>query len=164
MKTVPNPVLRSRASARVRNRLARLGRATARATGVHAAIIRRSGGRMRRSFVFAGGMPVLLLCTTGRKSGRPRATPLAYLRDGDRFAVLAANAGSDLAPAWWLNLQTAPEGAVEVEGERQAIRGRRASPEEEAALWTRFAEVNPAFDEYRRLTPRTIPVVLLEPM
>jgi F420H(2)-dependent quinone reductase len=118
---------------------------------------------MRRSFLFAGGMPVLVLMTTGRRSGRPRATPLAYLRDGDRFAVLAANAGSDRTPAWWLNLRASPHAMVEVGGERRAIRARRAAPDEESRLWTRFADVNPAFDEYRKLTGRTIPVVLLEP-
>jgi deazaflavin-dependent oxidoreductase (nitroreductase family) len=136
---------------------------TARATGLHAAMIQRSGGRLKRSFLFAGGMPVLVLTTTGRRSGRPRATPLAYLREGQGFAVLAANAGSDNDPAWWLNLQASPGGAVEVDGERRSVRARRAAQEDEARLWSRFAEVNPAFDEYRKLTARSIPVVLLEP-
>jgi F420H(2)-dependent quinone reductase len=156
-------LFRSRSTGRLRNRLARLSRTTARVTGLHAVIIRRSGGRLGRSFLFAGGMPVLVLTTTGRRSGRARATPLAFLRDGDRFAVLAANAGSETAPAWWLNLQAGPDAVVEVEGERHSVRGRRAPPEQEARLWARFAEVNPAFDEYRTLTARSIPVVLLVP-
>ena len=107
-------------------------------------------------------MPVLVLITTGRRSGRERATPLAFLQEGERFAVLAANAGSHGTPAWWLNLQATPEAVVEVRGERYSVRARRAPPAEEARLWARFAEVNPAFDEYRALTARSIPVVLLE--
>jgi F420H(2)-dependent quinone reductase len=156
-------LFRSRSSGRVRNRLARLRRTTARVTGLHATIIHRSGGRLGRSFLFAGGMPVLVVTTTGRRSGRARATPLAFLRDGERFAVLAANAGSATDPAWWLNLQARPEAVVEVRGERCSVRARRAPPEEEERLWARFAAVNPAFDEYRSLTARAIPVVLLEP-
>jgi deazaflavin-dependent oxidoreductase (nitroreductase family) len=154
---------RNRSFARVRHRLSSTRRASAAVTRAHAAIIRRSGGRIRRSFLLTGGMPVLVLTTVGRKTGRRRSTPVGFLRHGDAFAVLASNAGSDHSPAWWLNLQAAPDAELLVDGTRHAVRARRADPVEEEALWSEFARLNPGFDEYRALTERQIPVVLLEP-
>lgn len=116
-----------------------------------------------RSHHPTGGMPILVLTTTGRKSGKVRSTPVGYLRHGDALAVLASNAGSDHTPAWWLNLVADPRAEVLVEGERRAVRARRADDGEEVALWAIFARLNPGFDEYRRLTERRIPVILLEP-
>lgn len=132
-------------------------------TRAHARLITLSGGRMRRSFVFAGGLPVLVLTTVGRRTGQHRSTPLGYLRYGDSYAVLAANAGSDRVPAWWLNLQTHPRGEVLVERVRRQVVARSADPAEDRALWQEFARLNPGYDEYRRLTDRRIPVVILEP-
>lgn len=154
---------RNRLFAQTRHRLGRMRRASALLTRTHAAIIRLSGGRIRRSFVFTGGMPILVLITTGRKSGKVRSTPVGYLRHGDALAVLASNAGSDHTPAWWLNLMADPRAEVLVEGERRAVRARQADDGEEAALWAIFARLNPGLDEYRRLTERRIPVILLEP-
>jgi F420H(2)-dependent quinone reductase len=156
-------VFRSVRSGRVRNRLGRSGRLATAATRLHARLIKRSGGRIRRSFLFMGGMPVLVLTTTGRKSGKPRSTPLGYLREGDAFAVMASNAGADAPPSWWLNLQSDPDAEVTVDGRTQPVRGRRAPTEVERRLWERYAESNPALGEYRNLTEREIPVVLLEP-
>ena len=154
-------LFRSVASGRVRNRLANLAPLASRP---HAWLIRRSGGRVRRSFLFTGGMPVLVLTTTGRKSGKPRSSPLGYLRDGEHYAVVAANAGNDRTPAWWLNLQAHPRAQVEAEGRRPVpVTGRRATEDEDARLWREFADLNPAFGEYRNLTGRKIPVVILEP-
>lgn len=155
--------MRRRVFSRIRNGLGRARRPSALATRAHAALVRASGGRIRRSFLFTGGMPILVLTTTGRKSGKRRSTPVGYLRAGDGFAVLASNAGSHRAPAWWLNLQADPTAEVLAEGSRHGVRARRAEPHEEQALWAEFARLNPGFDEYRRLTERRIPVVLLEP-
>ena len=105
---------------------------------------------------------MLVLTTTGRRSGQPRSTPLGFLEDASGWAVLAANGGNPRPPAWWLNLQANPEAEVMVGGRRHPVRGRRAGPDEEARLWSAFAEQNPAFEEYRKLTDRDIPVVLLE--
>ena len=153
-------VFRSVASGRIRNRLAG---AAPLASRPHAWLIKKSGGRLRRSMLFTGGMPVLVLTTTGRKSGKPRSSPLGYLRGGEGYAVLAANAGNHRAPAWWLNLQADPRARVEVEGRRLEVTGRRATEEEDELLWREFAAANPAFAEYRNLTERRIPVVILEP-
>ena len=155
-------LLRSPGSGRIRNGLGRSGRLATTMTRAHAAIVKRSGGRIRRSFFFLGGMNMLVLTTVGRKSGEPRSTPLGYLEEGSGWAVLAANAGNPRPPAWWLNLQANTDAEVVVEGTRHPVRGRRADAQEEARLWAVFAELNPAFGEYRRLTDREIPVVLLE--
>jgi deazaflavin-dependent oxidoreductase (nitroreductase family) len=132
-------------------------------TRTHASAIRLSGGRIRRSFLFTGGMPILVLTSVGRKSGQSRSTPVGYLGHGEGFAILASNAGSDRTPAWWLNLQADPDAEVLADRARHAVKARRAEPAEEAALWAEFARQNPGFDEYRNLTERQIPVVVLEP-
>jgi F420H(2)-dependent quinone reductase len=108
-------------------------------------------------------MPVLVLTTTGRKSGQRRSTPVGYLRHGGAFAVLASNAGNDRSPAWWLNLQADPGAEVLAERARIPVSARRADASIERKLWGEFARLNPGFDEYRNLTERQIPVVLLEP-
>jgi F420H(2)-dependent quinone reductase len=140
----------------------RLRRTSPLVTRAHARLIRWSGGRIRRSFVFTGGMPVLVLTTTGRKSGKRRSTPLGYVPFGDGYAVLASNAGSDRVPAWWLNLQTNPRAEVLADRRSRAVRARRATAAEDDTLWDEFARLNPGFDEYRNLTQRRIPVVILE--
>lgn len=109
-------------------------------------------------------MPVLVLTTTGRKSGKARSVPLGYLEYGDGFAIIASNAGSDRVPAWWLNLQSDPNATVLADRKRYDVVARQADPAEDAALWATFARLNPGFDEYRKLTDRTLPVVILEPI
>ncbi len=108
-------------------------------------------------------MPILVLTTVGRKTGKRRSTPLAFLRWGDAFAVMASNAGSDHLPAWWLNLRTEPAAEILADRKRYKVTARRAGPQEDEAIWNTVARLNPGFDEYRRLTERKIPVVLLEP-
>ena len=155
---------RNRVFARLRNRLTRLRRFSSLFTRAHAIAIRLSGGRIRRSFLFTGGMPILVLTTTGRKSGQRRSTPVGYLRFGGGFAVLASNAGSDRPPAWWLNLQAQPVAEVLADRARYTVRARAADPAHDDMLWSEFARLNPGFDEYRNLTERKLPVVLLEPI
>jgi F420H(2)-dependent quinone reductase len=154
---------RNRLFARIRHRLTRIRRSSPAFTRAHAALIRLSGGRIRRSFLFTGGMPVLVLTTTGRKSGQRRSTPVGYLKHGDAYAVLASNAGNDRSPAWWLNLQADPSAEVLAERAQIPVTARRADAAVERELWAEFARLNPGFDEYRGLTERLIPVVLLQP-
>jgi F420H(2)-dependent quinone reductase len=153
---------RNRRLARVRHRLLWLRRSSPLLTRTHARLIRLTGGRIRRAFVFTGGMPLLVLTTVGRKSGNRRSTALGYLRFGNGFAVIASNAGSDRVPAWWLNLQADPEAEVLADRSRHGVRARRATTAEDDEVWAQFARLNPGFDEYRRLTKRRIPVVILE--
>jgi F420H(2)-dependent quinone reductase len=153
---------RSRRFARLRHRLLWLRRSSPLVTRAHARLIRWTGGRIRRSFIFTGGMPLLVLTTVGRRSGKRRSTPIGYLRFGDGYAVIASNAGSDRVPAWWLNLQADPDAEVLAERTRHAIRARRATSAEDDLVWAELARLNPGFDEYRSLTRRRIPVVILE--
>jgi F420H(2)-dependent quinone reductase len=155
---------RNRMFARIRHHLSGLRRSSTFLTRMHAAAIRASAGRIRRSFLLTGGMPVLVLTTVGRKSGQRRSTPVGYLRYGDAFAVLASNAGSDRVPAWWLNLQAQPIAEVLVDRTRRTVKARLADASEDGALWGEFARLNPGFDEYRNLTERKLPVVLLDPI
>ncbi len=109
-----------------------------------------------------GGIRVLVLTTTGRKSGRSRSIPLGYLDHGIGWAVLASNAGSDRPPAWLLNLRANPSAEVLINGVRHPVTAREADAAEDAELWDEFARRNAGMDEYRHLTERKIPVVLLE--
>jgi deazaflavin-dependent oxidoreductase (nitroreductase family) len=153
---------RNRTFARIRHDLTSLRRSSTFLTRLHATAIRASGGRIRRSFLFTGGMPILVLTTTGRKSGQRRSTPVGYLRYGDAFAVLASNAGSDRPPAWWLNLKANAIAEVLADRRSHRVKARLADKYEDEALWTEFARLNPGFAEYRNLTERTLPVVVLD--
>ena len=121
-----------------------------------------SGGRLKRSFLFAAGQPVLALTTTGRKSGAKRSTVIACMPDGDDLVVVPSNAGQDRPPAWWLNLQADPQAEVDFRGEHRVVRARPASVEEVGRLWPRILEQYSGFEQYRRMTNREIPVVILE--
>lgn len=110
-----------------------------------------------------GRAPVLLLTTTGRRSGQPRTAPVVYLRDGERFIVIGSNAGNASAPAWALNLRANPDAQVEAYGEKVAVRARVTEGEERAELWRRMNEQYAGFDDYRARTGRDIAVFALEP-
>jgi deazaflavin-dependent oxidoreductase (nitroreductase family) len=116
----------------------------------------RLGGRIGRA-------PVLLLTTTGRRSGQARTAPVLYMRDADRFVVIGSNAGNVKTPAWALNLTANPDARVEVGARRQAVRARIAEGEERADLWRRMNEQYAGFDDYRARTNREIRVFVLEP-
>ena len=124
-------------------------------------LYRLSGGRI-------GGMldrtPVLLLTTTGRKSGQQRTAPVAYLADGDRYIVIGSNAGHARVPAWSLNLKANPDSAVEVRRKRIKVRARVAAGEERADLWRKMNEQYSGFDDYAARTDRDIALFVLEPV
>jgi F420H(2)-dependent quinone reductase len=132
-------------------------------TRLQAWVLRHSGGRIRRSFLFAGGQPVLSLTTTGRRSGRVRSTAVAYMRVGDDYVVTAANLGSERDPAWLLNLSADPAVVIEVGGERIAVVARRAGGDEARRLWDLWTERLPAAQTFQGISGRDIPVVVLEP-
>ena len=132
---------------------------TRRLTGTHGALFRRTNGRLLRRWF---GSPILVLETAGRRSGLRRSVPLVYLRDGDDLVVVPANAGARRSPAWWLNLETAGQGVVDLGGERRAVRPVLATGARRDRLWRRFAAIAPV-EHYGRRTPRSLPVVLLTP-
>ena len=109
------------------------------------------------------GRPVLLLTTTGARSGQPRTAPLVYSRDGDRYVVVASKGGAPTDPAWYRNLVANPTVTVEVGTETfQARASALAGGAERDRLYAQHAAPMPAFLEYQRKTERVIPVVLLE--
>jgi deazaflavin-dependent oxidoreductase (nitroreductase family) len=106
------------------------------------------------------GTTILLLTTTGRKSGEPRTTPLIHRTDGDRWVVVASKGGAPEHPSWYQNLLADPEATIEVKAEEIPVRTTTASGEERARLWSLMAEVWPAYDDYQQETDREIPVVV----
>ncbi|TMK99840.1 MAG: nitroreductase family deazaflavin-dependent oxidoreductase [Actinobacteria bacterium] len=131
---------------------------------IHAVVLRRSGGRIRRSRILAGGQPVLALTTTGRRSGATRTTVVAYLQHADAYAVGALNLGSDRDPAWCLNLRSIPHAWIAVNGERKAVLAREATGTEAEALWRGFIERLPATANSRALAQRAVPMFVLDPV
>jgi F420H(2)-dependent quinone reductase len=127
---------------------------------VHRLLYRASGGRI-------GGrlwdLPVVLLTTTGRRSGKRRTVPLCSLRDGGDVVVIASYGGLDRPPAWWLNLEANPAAELLEGRERRAVTARNADPEERARLWAEVTSRAPGYLEYERRTDREIPVVILQP-
>jgi deazaflavin-dependent oxidoreductase (nitroreductase family) len=105
---------------------------------------------------------VLLLTTTGRKSGEKRTTPLIYGRRGDDVVLVASDGGAPTHPPWYLNLKADPDVEVRIKGERFKARARDATPEERPELWRTMAGYHPPYDEYERRTDREIPVIVLE--
>ncbi|WP_439564955.1 nitroreductase/quinone reductase family protein [Microcella sp.] len=136
-------------------------------TGLHRALLRRTGGRLGRQL---GGMPVIELTTTGRSSGQPRTAILTVPHrepgpHGERLIVIASRGGDDLQPAWYLNLVAEPAVQVARVGEHpRPYRARTAEPEERARLWPLAVAAYRGYAEYQRKTAREIPVVILEPL
>jgi len=113
------------------------------------------------------GARLLLLTTTGARSGQTRVNPLAFTRDGGNYVVIASKGGAPSNPDWYRNLVAHPDVTVEVSTtsgtERFSARARVAQGEERERLYAAQATVMPGFAEYQRKTSRQIPVVVLEP-
>jgi F420H(2)-dependent quinone reductase len=109
------------------------------------------------------GADVLVLRTVGRKSGKRRQSPMFYVPYRDGYAVVASNAASRHAPAWWLNLRAQPEAEATVGGGWRAVRAREASAEERDELWPLFVDMYRGYDHYKEIATRDMPVVVLEP-
>jgi deazaflavin-dependent oxidoreductase (nitroreductase family) len=123
-------------------------------------LYRLSGGRVGGK---VGKAPVLLLTTTGRKSGQRRTAPVVYLQDGERMVVINTNAGNAKVPAWSLNLAANPEAEVEVGKLKIAVVARVAEGEERADLWRKHNVQYSGFDEYDRELFREPKVIVLDP-
>jgi deazaflavin-dependent oxidoreductase (nitroreductase family) len=110
-----------------------------------------------------GRAPVLLLTSTGRRSGQPRTAPVLFLADGERVIVIGSNAGNTREPAWSHNLKANPDAEVEIRGEHRQVRARACAGDERAELWRRMNEQYAGFDDYDERTSRDIAVFALEP-
>jgi deazaflavin-dependent oxidoreductase (nitroreductase family) len=120
-------------------------------------VVRRLGLRRFR------GADLLYLTTVGRSSGKQRTTPLIYLRDGDRWVVVASNGGADWEPGWWLNLRAGSPASVDVDGVRTPVTGVEITGEEREALWQRLTRDVFDYEVYQRSVSRRLAVVALSP-
>lgn len=108
------------------------------------------------------GREVLILTTTGARSGDVRETPLVYTRDGDNHVIIASMGGAPTHPNWYHNLVKHPEVTVEANGQRFKARAHIADGDAYERLYNQHADINPGFHDYRKKTSRKIPVIVLE--
>ncbi len=113
--------------------------------------------------VFAG-RTLLLLHSSGAKSGRERINPVAYIADGDRLVIIASKGGAPTNPDWYHNIVAHPLVTVEVGTEQFQAQAAIATEPERTRLYNRMAEMMPAFGDYQRKTTRVIPVIVLTPL
>ncbi len=127
----------------------------------HTALYRVSRGRLGGRMA---GLDMLILTTTGRKSGHKRSVVLPYMKDGACLVVVGSNSGAEFHPAWWLNLQHNPSGVVQIGAERTRVAAALAAPAERARLWPLLKQQNLFYGRYEQRTKREIPVVILRPV
>jgi len=121
---------------------------------------RENGGKVGGMFE---GAPLLLLHTTGAKSGAERVNPMMFGRQGSDYTVFASKGGAPDNPAWYHNLVAHPDVTAEIGTETVRLTARVAAGEERDRIWTAWKERNPGFAEYEQKTSRQIPVIVLQP-
>jgi len=128
----------------------------------HKAVLKISGGRLGAK---VGGMGVVELTTTGRKSGQPRTVLLTSpIQEGDSIVVVASRGGDPTHPAWFLNLRDEPKVEVSFEGgPKRPMLARVATAQERTELWPRVVAKYKGYANYQTKTDREIPLVFLEP-
>jgi deazaflavin-dependent oxidoreductase (nitroreductase family) len=131
---------------------------------VDSAVYALTGGRTTLS-AWAAGLPLVMLTTTGARTGRRRTLPVLGVFDGETVVVIASNYGQRRHPAWYHNLRAHPRAAVTVEGVPREVEAHELAGEEAERYFQRGAEMYPGFAHYRRWAAgRRIPVVRLEPV
>jgi F420H(2)-dependent quinone reductase len=128
----------------------------------HVILYRATGGAIGHSF--PGAPPMLLLDHVGAKTGKQRTTPLAYVRDGDDYVIVASKGGHPKHPAWFHNVLASPDVRIQVRSKRMNVRGREATSEERDRLWPKVVETYRGYQGYQDRTSRRIPLVILEPL
>lgn len=109
------------------------------------------------------GAPLLLLHSTGARTGEERVNPVMFRRVGDDYAVFASKGGAPTHPDWYHNLQAHPETTVEVGTDNVPVTARVADDDERGPIWEAQKADYPGFADYERNSPRKIPVVILHP-
>lgn len=127
-------------------------------SAIHRALYQVSGGRVAGR---VAGMPVLLLTTVGRTSGKRRTVPLTYFEEDGAIVLVASYGGRPYNPAWFENLMAAGEGEVRIGRERRWLRARCATHDERSRLWPRIVETYSGYAAYQAKTTREIPLALL---
>ena len=128
---------------------------------IHSTAYLLSGGRIGTRLV---DNDMLLLTTTGRRTGRPHTVPLLYLDEGSSHVVFASWGGRDRHPEWYLNLLEHPRAVARIGADAVEVTARTASRAERARLWDRAVEAYGGYATYQSRTDREIPVVVLEPL
>ena len=130
-------------------------------TGVHIGLYRLSRGKFANRIA---NLPILLLTTTGRKSGKERTTPLTFIRDGEDYVITASIGGMDWNPAWYHNLKDNPQVKIEVGDKSFNASAVITEGEERTRLYEQFKAASDNFVQYEKKTSRVIPVVRLKPV
>ena len=129
--------------------------------GLHRQIFLTTKGRIGGK---AFGMPVLMLNTIGRKSGKVRSTMLTSpVQDGEKVVIIASYGGDNRHPTWFLNLRDNPEVEITMQGRRRKMKAHIATAEEKDAIWPQVTGKYKGYAAYQKRTDRDIPVVILEP-
>jgi deazaflavin-dependent oxidoreductase (nitroreductase family) len=129
--------------------------------GFHAWVYESSRGRWGGRLL---GLPMVLLHLVGWKTGKPRPTPLLYMKDGEDVVIVASFYGSANHPAWYRNLMANTECDIRADRRRYRVRARTATLEEREKLWPRLVDFYPDYAVYQSRTDREIPVVILSPV
>jgi deazaflavin-dependent oxidoreductase (nitroreductase family) len=130
------------------------------ATAGHVAVYRLTGGAIGGR---ARHMPVLLLSTTGRRTGKRHTTPLVYTREGRGFVVVASNGGQARLPNWWLNMRQSKQAQIAIRSKQLRVRAHEADAEERQRLWPRVVAYGAGHEAYQQRTPYPLPLVVLDP-
>jgi deazaflavin-dependent oxidoreductase (nitroreductase family) len=130
------------------------------ATRLHAWVYRRSGGRVLGRL---GGQPVLLLQTTGRRTGQTRTSPVQYVSHGEDFIIVAADHGARHPPAWYLNLSADPGARVRVKTQDLDVTAREATGDERTELWGKLIAVNRYLPRVQSKADRQLPLLIVTP-
>ena len=125
---------------------------------VHNRLYRMSGGRFANS---AANLPILLITTYGRKSGKPHTNPVVFMQDGQDYIVSASAGGTDYHPGWYLNLKNKPDAKVEVGDKSFSVKAEITENEERHTLYEKFKSISSNFSKYEQGTKRLIPVIRL---
>jgi len=127
---------------------------------IHVFLYRMTGGRLGGEMQ---GAKVLLLTTTGRKSGKTRTTPLGYMDYDSGYVITASNAGRSSNPGWYYNLKDSPQATVQVEDRAMTAVVEEAKGDLRDHLWSLLVEDAPIYPRYQKSTTRVIPMVILRP-
>lgn len=128
---------------------------------IHRTVFLASRGRLLGNFF---GMPVVMLTTTGRKSGQRRTVMLTSpVREGDSYVLVASYGGDPKHPTWFLNLRANPDVEAVIGGKRRRMRARIAEAEEREQLWPKVTKKYRGYAQYQTRTQREIPLVILDP-
>jgi deazaflavin-dependent oxidoreductase (nitroreductase family) len=128
-------------------------------SAVHVGLYRLTGGRVGGRFV--GKTRILLLTTVGRRSGKRRTRPLAYVRDSEDYVLCASNNGASKHPGWYLNASASGTAEIQVGSQKLRVTTRTADPDERSRLYPLFVEMYEGYAAYERKTDRQIPLLVL---